>query len=83
MREAQLAQYNYILVVGASERSERTVNVRTRDNVVHGMYRLEDVASILSDERAGRVLGSLFEARKGARLDTPADGGAAPADGDA
>ncbi len=38
VREAQLAQYNYILVVGEQEAAQRTVNVRTRDNVVHGMY---------------------------------------------
>lgn len=38
VREAQLAQYNYILVVGEAEKTNRTVNVRTRDNVVHGMF---------------------------------------------
>ena len=36
VREAQLAQYNYILVVGRSEVEHKTVNVRTRDNAVHG-----------------------------------------------
>jgi len=36
IREAQLAQYNYILVVGQEEQSSKTVNIRTRDNVVHG-----------------------------------------------
>lgn len=36
IREAQLSQYNYILVVGEKELQDRTVNVRTRDNVVHG-----------------------------------------------
>lgn len=35
IRESQLAQYNYILVVGAKEQEEKTVNVRTRDNQVH------------------------------------------------
>lgn len=40
VREAQLAQYNYILVVGEEEKTARTVNVRTRDNVVHGMYKV-------------------------------------------
>eukprot|EP00889_Picochlorum_renovo_P007081 jgi/Picre1/34111/NNA_001586.t1 len=38
VREAQVAQYNYILVLGEKEKAERTVNVRTRDNVVHGMH---------------------------------------------
>ncbi|EKX50234.1 hypothetical protein GUITHDRAFT_93029 [Guillardia theta CCMP2712] len=36
IRENQLAQYNYILVVGKEEIESKTVNVRTRDNVVHG-----------------------------------------------
>ncbi len=34
VREAQLAQYNYILVVGEEEKAAGTVNVRTRDNQV-------------------------------------------------
>lgn len=33
---AQVAQYNFILVVGAKEEQNGTVNVRTRDNKVHG-----------------------------------------------
>lgn len=36
VRNAQLAQYNFILVVGDKEKENRTVNVRTRDNKVHG-----------------------------------------------
>lgn len=36
IRNAQLAQYNFILVVGDKEQSSETVNVRTRDNKVHG-----------------------------------------------
>lgn len=36
IRNAQLAQFNFILVVGEKEKSSNTVNVRTRDNVVHG-----------------------------------------------
>jgi threonyl-tRNA synthetase len=43
IREAQLAQYNYILVVGAKEQDEKSVNVRTRDNQVHGTKKLADV----------------------------------------
>lgn len=34
VREAQLAQYNYILVLGEEEKKNGTVNVRTRDNQV-------------------------------------------------
>ncbi|KAF9407745.1 hypothetical protein HW555_012336 [Spodoptera exigua] len=36
VRNAQLAQFNYILVVGDREKQSGTVNVRTRDNKVHG-----------------------------------------------
>jgi len=43
IREAELAQYNYILVVGQQEKDARTVNVRTRDNVVHGVKSLEEL----------------------------------------
>jgi len=43
IRESQLAQYNYILVVGEQEETSRTVNVRTRDNVVHGTKKIEEV----------------------------------------
>lgn len=40
VRAAQLSQYNYILVVGEKEAEEKTVNVRTRDNIVHGMRKV-------------------------------------------
>lgn len=36
IRNAQLSQYNFILVVGEKEKATDTVNVRTRDNKVHG-----------------------------------------------
>ena len=41
IREAQLAQYNYILVVGEKEQAGGTVSVRTRDNQVHGERAVE------------------------------------------
>lgn len=43
IREAQVAQFNYILVVGKEEESKKTVNVRTRENVVEGEKTVEDV----------------------------------------
>lgn len=36
IREAQLAGYNFILVVGDKEQETQQVNIRTRDNQVHG-----------------------------------------------
>ena len=43
IRNAQLAQYNFILVVGEKEATNNTVNVRTRDNKVHGEHSIEKV----------------------------------------
>eukprot|EP00004_Rigifila_ramosa_P013956 TRINITY_DN3130_c0_g1_i2.p1 TRINITY_DN3130_c0_g1~~TRINITY_DN3130_c0_g1_i2.p1 ORF type:complete len:809 (+),score=227.02 TRINITY_DN3130_c0_g1_i2:156-2429(+) len=45
IREAQLAQYNYILVVGQEEVEAGTANMRTRDNVVHGTFSLTDLVA--------------------------------------
>ncbi len=42
IRESQLAQYNYILVVGKVEAENRTVNIRTRENKVLGERKLDD-----------------------------------------
>lgn len=43
IRESQLAQYNFILVVGAEEQQANGVNVRTRDNHVHGLKTMTDL----------------------------------------
>lgn len=40
VREAQLAGYNFILVVGDKEQATMHVSVRTRDNQVHGVKAL-------------------------------------------
>lgn len=47
VREAQIAQINYILVVGDSEVENKTVNVRTRDNEVHGEKKTDEFAKDL------------------------------------
>lgn len=59
VREAQVAQYNYILVVGADEEAAATVNVRTRDNKVFGQRALNDVVALMTRERGERSLESL------------------------
>jgi threonyl-tRNA synthetase len=41
VRDAQVEQWNYILVVGDSEETNNSVNVRTRDNHVHGEVKVE------------------------------------------
>ena len=76
IRNAQLDQYNYILgtlllviksnfierliVVGEKEVSSKTVNVRTRDNVVHGevtLSRLQERLLELKETRAIEDIG--------------------------
>ncbi|KTF75446.1 hypothetical protein cypCar_00040635, partial [Cyprinus carpio] len=54
IRNAQLAQYNFILVVGEKERAANSVNVRTRDNKVHGELSVEEVMERLTLLRLSR-----------------------------
>uniref|UniRef100_A0A672SD72 threonine--tRNA ligase n=1 Tax=Sinocyclocheilus grahami TaxID=75366 RepID=A0A672SD72_SINGR len=55
IRNAQLAQYNFILVVGEKEKSSDTVNVRTRDNKVHGERSLTNCMERLKELKASRT----------------------------
>uniref|UniRef100_A0A8C7UJX4 threonine--tRNA ligase n=1 Tax=Oncorhynchus mykiss TaxID=8022 RepID=A0A8C7UJX4_ONCMY len=48
IRNAQLAQYNFILVVGEKEKLTNSVNVRTRDNKVHGELSVSEVLARLT-----------------------------------
>ena len=64
VREAQLEQFNYILVVGEQEKTNDTVNVRTRDNQVHGERKLEDLILVLNEEKKTRSLECMFEKEK-------------------
>ncbi|XP_046897984.1 threonine--tRNA ligase 1, cytoplasmic [Hypomesus transpacificus] len=48
IRNAQLAQYNFILVVGEKEKMTHSVNVRTRDNKVHGELAVKEVLARLT-----------------------------------
>ena len=66
VREAQLAQYNYILVVGAAEAADGTVNVRTRDNEQHGVKSIESVVATKDDK--GGASAMLGLAAAGAEL---------------
>lgn len=50
VRDAQLNQYNYILVIGDKEIENKSVNIRTRDNIVHGEKKTEDFIKELIDE---------------------------------
>lgn len=68
VRDAQLAQYNYILVVGQAEKDAQTVNVRTRDNKVLGMHKLEDFTQAIERERATKALNSSVAETLGAGI---------------
>ncbi|KAK3790528.1 hypothetical protein RRG08_060576 [Elysia crispata] len=43
IRNAQLAQYNFIFVVGENEVNNHTANVRTRDNKIHGEHSIDHI----------------------------------------
>lgn len=55
IRKAQLAQYNFILVVGDREKQNSTVNIRTRDSKQHGERSLTELVSRLSELCESRV----------------------------
>lgn len=54
IRNAQLSQYNFILVVGEKEKTSNTVNVRTRDNKVHGERSVEESIERLKQLKTSR-----------------------------
>ncbi|KAK1143072.1 threonine--tRNA ligase 1, cytoplasmic, partial [Acipenser oxyrinchus oxyrinchus] len=47
--------YNFILVVGEKEKSSNTVNVRTRDNKVHGERTLSECIERLQQLKVSRT----------------------------
>jgi len=51
IRNAQLAQWNYILVCGEEEAAGGFVDVRTRDNTRHGKMRVDELAKRLATEK--------------------------------
>lgn len=76
VREAQLAQFNYILVVGEEEKAAGTVNIRTRDNHVHGQHTLDSLLRVLQEEKSSRSLTSLFGREDGDAAGTNGAAGA-------
>ncbi len=58
VRAAQLDQVNYMLTIGDQEMENHTINVRTRDNVVHGEMKLESFLSVAVQEKKSRSLTS-------------------------
>jgi threonyl-tRNA synthetase len=51
VRNAQVAQYNFQLVVGKDEAANGTVNIRTRENTVEGEMKVEDMIAMMKKLR--------------------------------
>lgn len=60
VRNAQLSQVNYMLTIGDKEMENRTINLRTRDNIVHGELQLEGFIEKIDQERNSRSLTSAY-----------------------
>jgi threonyl-tRNA synthetase len=60
VRNAQLMKYNYLLTVGDKEIENKTIALRTRDNVVHGEVDISNFLDIVVKERDDRALMSPF-----------------------
>merc|ERR1711997_148239 len=58
VRNAQLAQFNFIFVVGEKEQQNGTVNIRTRDNKVRGEKSLDQVKELFKELSDKRILNS-------------------------
>lgn len=54
IRNAQMAQYNFILVAGERERDSGSVSVRTRDNRQHGMRGVDETVRRFGELKASR-----------------------------
>jgi threonyl-tRNA synthetase len=60
VRNAQLMKVNYMLTVGDKEVENKTVALRTRDNVVHGEVDISDFLAKVVKERDDRALMSPY-----------------------
>lgn len=60
VRTAQLLKTNYLLTIGDKEVENKTVALRTRDNVVHGEIDISDFLAKVVKERDERALMSPF-----------------------
>lgn len=56
IRNAQIAQYNFIFVVGEKEVKDGTANVRTRDNKVHGQFSIDHIIDRFTDFKMSQCL---------------------------
>ncbi|MBA2728878.1 MAG: threonine--tRNA ligase [Parachlamydiaceae bacterium] len=61
IRNAQLDQVNYMLTIGDKEVENRSINLRTRDNVVHGEIQILPFIEAITKEKNDRALESPFQ----------------------
>ena len=64
VRNAQLHQINYMLTVGDNEVANKTIALRTRDNVVHGEMQAADFLKNIESEYKERRLASPYQESK-------------------
>jgi threonyl-tRNA synthetase len=60
VRNAQLLKANYMLTIGDKELENKTISLRTRDNVVHGEVDISDFLAKVVKERDDRALMSPY-----------------------
>lgn len=60
IREAQLLQFNYMVTIGDREVENKTLALRTRDNVQHGEMYFQDFLAKIQNEKKSRSLTSPF-----------------------
>lgn len=60
VRNAQLLKTNYMLTIGDKEVENKTIALRTRDNVVHGEMSLDSFLTQVLEEQSTRALISPF-----------------------
>uniref|UniRef100_T1JCT2 threonine--tRNA ligase n=1 Tax=Strigamia maritima TaxID=126957 RepID=T1JCT2_STRMM len=58
IRTAQLAQYNFIFVIGEKEVAANTINIRTRDNKVHGEMSVQETIARFEKLKQEKTLNS-------------------------
>lgn len=63
VRNAQLAQVNYILTVGDREAEQGNATLRTRDNVVHGEIDVQEFLRTIEKEKRERNLTSPYQGK--------------------
>ncbi len=60
VRDAQLLKTNYMLTIGDKEIEDKTVSLRTRDNIVHGAVDISDFLAKVVAEREKKALMSPY-----------------------